>query len=297
MRHGESLLRAGRLGDALHAFEDAQRLDPEDPETESYLEDTRRSLALAREIAARQDAHGDPDSLDPRFSPAQRAAAEVALERERRRREDLLSALAVLDEDRYAPRADALGGLRPARIRNPEDFGPTLARRMSGSRVEGRAAYAPDGSVLARYYFAPGSAAPLLREEDTDGDGAADRWIAYRDGARGEIYEDGRGRGRPDLRLVFAAGGDPLERIEVDLHGDERPDRVFRYRNGRLESEDSDTDGDGRLDRFDQIGRDGRVDVREEDLDGDGAIDVKSVYRAGKLVRREISSPEHLPES
>jgi tetratricopeptide (TPR) repeat protein len=309
LRHGESLLRAGELGRALQAFEQAAELDPRDPEVLAQLEDTRRSVELAREIASRNrragdagadaadDVRSDPDSIDPRLSPAQRAAAEVALERERRRRDDLLSALAVLDEDLRAPPPDALRSLRPSEIRTPDAFGPSLARRRARSPVEARTAYAPDGSVLARYYFASASGDPLLREEDTDGDGSPDRWIAYRDGARGEIFEDVQGRGHPDLRMVFADGGEPLTRIEIDSVGDERPDRVFRYRDGALEVEESDTDGDGRLDRFDRFDGDGHVDLREEDLDGDGEIDVRSVYRGGKLVRREISSPEHMPES
>ncbi|MGH0028699.1 MAG: hypothetical protein ACQGVC_02835 [Myxococcota bacterium] len=129
------------------------------------------------------------------------------------------------------------------------------------------------------------------------GDGRPDRWIAYRDGARDEIFEDRSGRGAPDLHLVFAPGGEPLERVSLDADGDGRPERVFRYADGRLRTEEADTNGDGRLDTFDRIGNDGRVDVREEDLDGDGAIDVKSVFRAGKLVRREITSPELVPES
>jgi hypothetical protein len=39
------------------------------------------------------------------------------------------------------------------------------------------------------------------------------------------------------------------------------------------------------------------VDLREEDLDGDGEIDVRSVFRQGKLVRRELSDLDHPPES
>ena len=36
--------------------------------------------------------------------------------------------------------------------------------------------------------------------------------------------------------------------------------------------------------------------VRDEDLDGDGNVDVRTVYRAGKLVRRELASPELAPD-
>jgi hypothetical protein len=290
---GEALLRAGQLSEALRVFEAASARDPEDAEVLAWVDDTRRSLALAREIA---EEAGDQDALDPRLSPAQRAAAEVALDREQHRREELLSALAVLDEDLRAPPPEALSALRSTPAAG-DGFGAQLARRRAGGAVEARSAYAPDGSVLARYFFAPGEQSPLVREEDTDGDGAPDRWIAYRDGARREIFEDGRGRGRPDLHLIFAAEGVRLERVELDVSGDARPDRILRYEEGRLRAEASDTDGDGRLDRFDRFGSDGRVDVREEDLDGDGAIDVRSEYRSGKLVRREIASPELAPES
>jgi tetratricopeptide (TPR) repeat protein len=295
---GQALLRAGQLSGARSAFREAARIDPEDERVLEHLTDAERSLALAREIAARAPGDpGDPGVLDPRLSPEQRAAAQVALEREQRRRDELLAALAVLDEDVRPPAATALDTLRPVEIRLPGAFGPTLARRRAGGPVEARAAYAPDGSVLARYYFAESALEPLVREEDTSGDGSADRWIAYRDAARSEIFEDAGASGRPDRRLVFADGGEPLERIELDLSGNGRPDRVFRYDDGALLAVESDTNGDGTLDRFDRFGADGRVDMREEDLDGDGSIDVRSVFRGGKLVGRTLSDPAHLPES
>ena len=298
LRSGRALLGAGRLADARDRFEAAARIDPADPEVRAHLDDAERSLALAREIAARApDPEDDAGTLDPRLSAAQRAAAEIALEREQRRRDELLAALAVLDEDVRAPAPGVLRALREVAIPRPDAFGPALARERAGGPVEARAAYAPDGQVIARYYFEPGGESPLLREEDTDGDGAADRWIAYRDASRSDIYEDGRGRGRPDRRLVFADGGEPLERIEIDVSGDGDADRVFRYRGDTLVAEESDTDGDGEIDRIDRFGADGRVDLREEDLDGDGEIDVRSVFREGKLVRRELSDLDHPPES
>ena len=72
---------------------------------------------------------------------------------------------------------------------------------------------------------------------------------------------------------------------------------MFHYSGGQLRREESDTDGDGVLDRFDRFDAAGFVGFREEDLDGDGAIDVRSEFRGGKLVRREVTPPEHLPES
>jgi len=294
LRAGRSLLAAGELGEARDAFERASAIDPSDSLARSHLDDTRRSIALARELS---EGPGGGEAIDPQLSASQRAAAEAALEREQARRQELLAALAVLDEDLKGPTAATLATLRPVAIREREAFGPRLARERAHADVEARAAYAPDGSVLARYYFGDGSSRPVMREEDTDGDGRSDRWITYRSDARSEIFEDGAGRGLPDLHLSFADGGTPLQRVEFDPDGDGEPERVFVYREGELHAEKSDTDGDGVLDRFDQLDGQGRLDVREEDIDGDGEIDVRSVYRGGKLVRREISDPEHLPES
>ncbi|MGH0028700.1 MAG: tetratricopeptide repeat protein [Myxococcota bacterium] len=161
LRHGESLLRAGELGLALRAFEDAARLDPGDAETRAYLDDPRQSLAMARSIAART-ADGEPEAVDPRLSAAQRTAAEQALAREEERRHELLGALAILDEDVRAPSRATLDTLRPSEIARPDDFGPALARRRSGGPVEARAAFAPDGTRLARYYFSPGETSPVV---------------------------------------------------------------------------------------------------------------------------------------
>lgn len=292
LARGRARLAAGRLGEAVAAFEDAAAIDPEDPQVRAYLDDTRQALALSRELSA-PDA--DPAVLDPQLSTAQRAAAEHALERERTLRQELLAALAVLDEDVRAPDAAALAALRVVTPNRPETFGADLARQRVGE-IEVRAAYAPDGSVIATYYFRRGGSAPLVREEDTNRDGRPDRWIVYARAARSEIYEDGRGDGRPDMRFVFAPGGNPLERVELDDDGSGRPDRIFRYAGGSLVAEESDTNGDGRIDRFDRFDDDGLVGVREEDVNGDGEIDVRSVYRGGKLVRRVLSSPD-LPES
>jgi Flp pilus assembly protein TadD len=300
LRSGRALLAAGALGEAEIAFARAVEIDPTDPLARSYLEDARRSVGLARELAGDAPASADgasATSVDPQLSAGQRAAAEAALGREEHRREELLAALAVLDEDIHSPSVQVLSTLRPIEVLPRDAFGPNLARERAGDGVAARAAYAPDGSVLARYYFPPGSSRPILREEDTDGDGRPDRWITYRGDARSEIFEDGAGRGRPDLWLSFSDGGSPLDRVQFDRDGDGEPDRVFLYRGGTLHAERRDTDGDGVLDRFDRLDADGRVDVREEDIDGDGEIDVRSLYRGGKLVRREISEPQHVPES
>ena len=194
----------------------------------------------------------------PRWSPSQRASADTLLADERRRRDELLALLAVLDEDLRVPPASTLATLPLVEPPAAQAFGPALARERAGGEIEARAVYAPDGSVLSRYFFARGAPLPVLREEDTSQDGRPDRWIGYQDGTRREIWEDGRGRGRPDVHLVFAAEGEPLERIELDDDGDGKPERVFSYTLGKLTGESRDTNRDGRLDRFDRLRRERR---------------------------------------
>ncbi len=296
---GRARLAQGDLLGADLAFRRAAHIDPHDPDVRAYLAEVDASLDLLQAVTAPGPGPagtlGPPGQLDARPTPAQRRAAEARLREERRLGDDLLAALAVLDEDRRPPSGPILDRLRPVDIQDPEAFGPTTARSRAGGPVEARAAYAPDGAALARYYFAAGGTAPLLREEDTNGDGLPDRWILYRGGSRREVWEDSGGRGRPDLRLVFAPGGDPLVRIEFDSRGSGHPERVFRYADGSLASESRDTTNDGRLDRVDHFDGDGQLREREEDLDGDGQVDLRSFYRAGRLERREVAKPEQAP--
>lgn len=299
LRSGRALLAAGDLAAAQSAFESAAAIDREDPDAQAYLADTALTLDLARQLAARPGSGrgaGAAEALEPRLTPERREAAERALEDERRRRDELLAALAVLDEDLAPPPAATLEALRSVEVSGSDAFGTHLARERAGGEVVARVAYAPDGSELARYYMPRAGGAPVLREEDTDGDGEPDRWIAYRDGARSEIFEAGTSR-RPELHFVFADGGSRLVRVEVDRPSDGRPERIFLYDGGRLHAEEIDTDGDGRLDRFDRFDDAGRVALREEDLDGDGAIDVRSLYEGGHLVRREFNDTRLAPGS
>jgi hypothetical protein len=98
------------------------------------------------------------------------------------------------------------------------------------------------------------------------------------------------------VRLVFTESGTRIARVEIDADADSIPERILHYRDERVAGEARDTDGDGRLDTFDRLDAAGRVAMREEDVDGDGAIDVRSVYEAGRLVRRELSQPQPPPE-
>jgi hypothetical protein len=271
----------------VRAFERAARVDPEDPDVRAYLGESRETLALSKQLEGGKRAA----ALEPRWSPSERAAADALLADERRRRDELLAMLAVLDEDLKVPAPELLATLPRAEVPAGAGFGPKLARERAGGAVESRGVYAPDGSLLSRYYFARGAALPLLREEDTSHDGRPDRWIGYQDGVRREVWEDGRGLGRPDVHLRFAVGGEPLERIELDDDGDGRSERIFAYTNGRLTGESRDTNRDGKLDRFDQVDENGELVLREEDTDANGSIDVRSIYSAGRLVRRELAAP------
>jgi len=297
---GRAQLATGRIAAAADSFRRAAQIDPEDPVVLTYLAEAVSTLAMARELMHRRDPASvreeDLGVLDPRFSPAQLAAAQARLADERRRREDLLAAREILGEDLRIPGPDTLAALRPGEIRDPEAFGPAAARALTGGEVEVRVAYAPDGGEIARYYLPAGGGEPVLREEDANGDGRPDRWIAYAGAARSDVWEDGHATGMPDLHFVFALGGSPLERIELDTDDDELTDRIIHYTDGILRAESRDTDGDGVLDRFDRFDDEGYVETRDEDLDGDGRLDTRSVYRGGRLVERTIRELEHAPD-
>jgi tetratricopeptide (TPR) repeat protein len=291
---GRRRLALGDLAGAEAAFRRAARIDPDDPQVRAYLAEIDATLAITRDLDTTAGESALP--LDPRLSRAERSALEAQLAEEQRRREDLLAALAVLDEEVEPPPARVLAVLRPVEVGDPQAFGPALARARSDGVVESRAAYAPDGTPLARYYFAAGSERPVLREEDSSGDGQPDRWIVYEGRARSELWEDANGSGRPQVRVVFGPGGRAVVRIEFFANGGKGLERVFHYANGALVSADHDTNGDGALDRFDRFDAEGRLHERGEDLDGDGRVDLRSIYREGKLVRREVASPASLPE-
>jgi tetratricopeptide (TPR) repeat protein len=287
LAEGRGQLATGRLAAAQRTFEAVAAVDPEDPIPASYLRDVTATLTLSRELARRRGGNGD--DLDPRMSAAARAALEAQLVAERARRDALLTALAVLGEGARLPTAAALAGLTPVAQADPDGFGVQLARSRAGGAVHARAALAPDGSELARYYFPEHHALPVLREEDSDGDGVADRWIGYAGDQRAEIWEGAAASGRPDVRLILAGDGVSLRRVEVDRDGNGSPERVMYYTGGALRVQATDSNANGRLDTFERFSADGSILVREEDVNGDGEIDVRSEFRAGKLVRRAFA--------
>lgn len=300
---GRRYLSVGELDLALRHFRRAQRIDPDDPTIVAFVEDVSKSLDLARllePVTGHTQAEAEAArSLGAQLSDSQRRGLEAQLAHEQRRRQDMLSALSVLKESRQAPGPGALAAMRPVELVDPTATGIALAmeRLPAGQALEVRSLYAPDGSVLARYYFPEDERTPVLREEDSNGDSEPDRWVGYDDkGVVSEVWEAQDPGGPPTLHLVYAPGGNPIERVELDHDGDGRLDRLFVYTGGLLREESWDTDGDGAFDRFQRFDETGSLTMREEDVDGDEEIDVRTAYNKGRIVRREILNAELLSE-
>ena len=296
LARGRERLGQGRLREAAESFRRAAAIDPEDPEARSYLTEAETSLAMAREIAQRRpaDAAADAeeargDALAPAFGPDVRSSLEEQLRDERARREELLAGLAVVGPSPKPLPPEAEQALRPWPDADPASPGARIASALAEGPVEARALFAPDGTVLARFWVAPGSRRVVLREDDLNGDGRPERWSATRAEGGQEIWEDRHGDATPDVHLVLGADGQ-LQRIEL-LAADGRVTRAFAYQDGRLESDMQDVQGHGRLDRTDHFAADGSLVLREEDLDDDGRVDVRTVFSDGKVVRREILDP------
>lgn len=294
---GRARMAAGRLAEAEESFARAEAVDPDDLDTQAYIADARATLSLARDLArsdagarsARLARAAEEGALEVELSPEARAAAEAQLAEERTRRDALLAAIALASGGDPEPTPALLAGARTVDLPDEGDAGLALARRRARGPVERRVAYAPDGSRLAAWYVdARGEA--VLREDDRDGDGLPDRWSAGAGGRAREVWETRDASGVPGAHVKLAADGS-VERIEVLRPTDGEPSRVFDYAGGRLVAESADTNGDGRLDRFERFDAGGEVASREEDLDGDGEIDVRSRYEKGRLVRREITDP------
>jgi tetratricopeptide (TPR) repeat protein len=316
---GLRALSAGDLVRAQVAFESMLAMDPGDRDALDYLQEMEIALDLANQLdASRRERLTERTGIDATTGERKARAAttstnvalrmaESQLAREERVRRELLAAVEILDTDREAPTPDTLRVLRPVEIRNASATGPRLAREQrpnaqistpggstapaGAATISARALFAPGGQVVTRYYFATGAESPLLREDDSNGDGEPNRWISYEAGTRREVWERRQGSDTAETtnaHWVYAPGGRVLERFELDSSGNGRPDRVFRYDDGLLAHDDWDTSGDGRFDRFDLYGRDGQLDWRAEDLDGDGKIDVRTQYRGGRIQRREI---------
>jgi hypothetical protein len=164
----------------------------------------------------------------------------------------------------------------------------------------------------------------VRRELDENGDGTPDAFEEYADGLMTSREVDRNHDGTRDAFYTYQ--GDSLTLQRHDSDDDGQIDLVVRFEDRRRVRLDEDRDRDGRFDQWTQYGvagdeevvtrverdssGDGNPDVfesyeavegetllakREEDKDGDGRIDITSIYRNGKLVRREISDPDLVP--
>lgn len=275
----------------VHAARELERARAEAAEHGAPLHETTVIGAAEEErLAERARTPQAPGSGD-----AESEAVEAELAAERRRRDQLLAALRVDELALRAPSAEEIAVLRVVKMRDPDGVGPRLARERAGGRpVEVRMLDDGQGRSLARFYFQPGATEPLLREEDSNQDGVADRWTAYASGRPREVLEDRGASGRVNARRILEADGLATERIEIDMDGDGRAERVFHYAAGTLSGGDTDTNADGILDRFERFDIGGSVSSRDDDLDGDGTVDVHSEFRAGKLTRRELRDAAQL---
>lgn len=75
-----------------------------------------------------------------------------------------------------------------------------------------------DGKISRIEHYAKD--APVRADEDTDGDGAFDKWEIFDGGRLASVAFDSQHRGSPDRRLVYAQDGNA--RIEIDPDGDGR---------------------------------------------------------------------------
>ena len=72
-----------------------------------------------------------------------------------------------------------------------------------------------DGSISRTEFYQ--AQLPTSAEEDTDGDGAVDKWESYEAGRLASVAFDAMQRGRPGRRLTYSPDGSV--RIEVDPQG------------------------------------------------------------------------------
>jgi antitoxin component YwqK of YwqJK toxin-antitoxin module len=131
-----------------------------------------------------------------------------------------------------------------------------------------------DGVRDAFYTYERGS---LVEERhDADNDGKMDVIVTYENRHRVRTEEDRDKNGRIDMWITYQIvdGAEVVNRVEKDETGDGKPNifETFTAKSGKPV-----------------------LTKREEDKNGDGNIDVTSIYKNGKLVRREISDPNMVP--
>jgi len=185
------------------------------------------------------------------------------------------------EEDRnYDGRMDAVmkyeGGLLVAReLDSNNDSRPDIFETYAAGLQTERTLDRDHDDVVDAFYEYAGRY--LERERhDVDNDGTVDLVIDYQKGRRHKAREDTDRDGRPDVWTQYGLvdGRETVIHIEIDKTG-----RGF-----------ADT-----FETFESIGGKAVLSRREQDMDGDGEADLVSIFREGKLIRREILKPEVVP--
>ena len=158
------------------------------------------------------------------------------------------------------------------RVRDSNDDGnPDVWERYRDERMTARELDRDDDGVRDAFYRYEGGT--LAREEhDASNDGKIDLRIVYDEKRRVSAEEDQDRDGNMDTWMTYTVveGAELVVRIERDTKGRGFPDTFETFEA---------KDGKALLSR------------REEDVNGDGKIDIVSIYRNGKLVKRQISDP------
>ena len=100
--------------------------------------------------------------------------------------------------------------------------------------------------------------------------------MTYQNKVRVKSVEDRDKDGHPDTWTDFrvVSGDELVAKVQKDTNHDDKADVIESY----------DVDSGKAV-----------LAKREEDRNGDGTPDITSIYRNGKLVRREISDPALVP--
>ena len=160
-----------------------------------------------------------------------------------------------------------------ARVVDSNDDGnPDLWERYENGRAVSREVDRDDDGVRDAFYrYEDGLL--VAERHDTNNDGRIDLDITLRNRLRVRAEEDHDKDGRVDTWITYSI-----------LDDDEIVSRIERDQKGRGFADTFET--------FEPIDGKAAISRRDEDVNGDREIDIRSIYRGGKLIRKEIHNPE-----
>jgi hypothetical protein len=148
--------------------------------------------------------------------------------------------------------------------------------------------YNGDGQIDVRTYMRDGM--PTRLEGDVDGDGVVDRWEYYdASGALLRIGASTEGDGREDT-WVRTVGQE--RHVDVSTRRDGTIDRREVYRGEHLVRAESDTNHDGRPDRWETFAGGAVTELLLDDTQRHGRPTRRIVYGAGGTARVEVVKKE-----